>query len=111
MPKARVETWQTCAAPQTPLQRSAFLDLCTHWLVREPAEEAADAGRLTPRTTWEAGETAAVASGLGATRDELRAQCRRACALCGRADGRHAPVVANPFAQCPLALVCAACRG
>ena len=48
MPKASTSVaWQSAAAPQTPLQRGAFLDACVEWLVA-PADAAVE--RLTPRT-------------------------------------------------------------
>ena len=50
MPKPKNETWQTCATPATPLQRGAFLDLCTEWLVSDPEHAPAV---LDPRTCVE----------------------------------------------------------
>jgi hypothetical protein len=114
MPKTRTETWQTCAKPQTPLQRGAFIDLCTRWLVAaESSDGSAADGVLGVCTTYpvpDLRENARGALVLGLTHTELRARTR-ACAMCDRADADDvAAVVANPFAQCPLALVCAACR-
>lgn len=109
MPKARTETWQTAPAPQTPLQRSAFLDLCVDWLVRVDAPEEEDA-RLAPRTTWTSSPlpVGEAAPPVGLTRAELRMRATRDCAFCDARAGAR-PVVANPFAQRCLALVCDAC--
>lgn len=106
MPKTRTDTWQTCAAPQTPLQRSAFLDLCTHWLVREPPATD-EVPWLDPRTTWTA-TCASRAPSIGLTQSDLRLEQSRACAFCETAAGIR-PVVANPFTQRPLVMACAAC--
>ena len=109
MPKARTETWQTAPAPQTPLQRSAFLDLCVDWLVRAPVDAPEDV-RFVTRTTWpqEPPLTTALLAPMGLTRAELRMRTTRDCAFCDARAGAR-PVVANPFAQRCLALVCDAC--
>lgn len=110
MPKGRTDTWQTCPTPQTPLQRSAFLDLCVHWLVREPATEALTP-LLSPCTTWSssAAPSGIAASSMGLTRSDLRIEQYRGCAFCETAEGLR-PVIANPFTQRPLSMACEACR-
>ena len=105
--------------PQTPLQREAFVDACTRWLVREPdsgeTRAAAFADRTRSFVDLEAAEAAAPGAGATATRTaythaELRAQhAIGRCAMCaGTKDLR--PVVANPFAQRCVWIVCASCR-
>ena len=104
MPKPRSETWQTCATPATPLQRGAFLDLCTEWLVSDPEHAPAV---LDPRTCVEPPATHFDRQPFARTRAEVQLDYARACTLCGT-PGAHA-VVANPFAQRYLVLVCATC--
>lgn len=109
MPKPRTDTWLTAPPPQTPLQRSEFLDLCVNWLVREP-DAPDEAAKLTPLTTWPvpSAPSTPVDVPMGLTRAELRMRATRDCAFCGAREGA-VPVVANPFAQRCLALVCHQC--
>ena len=143
MPKAPSDTWQTVTSPQTPLQRGAFLNLCTHWLVRTPQMQSSDP--LDTRTTWTPAESRdgpnppstfaptfppattdsvtfdPLAIPLSMTRSELRIRSpatpgladgvmARVCGFCGSGDDPR-PVVANPYAQRYLVLVCAGCEG
>ena len=114
MPKAThrgaADTWQTCPVPQTPLQRGAFIDLCTQWLVLEPSS-VSTSPPLVPRTTWVppvASSRTAPATAIGLTRDELRMAQRRMCGFCDAEEGVRA-TVANPFTQRPLVMACTSC--
>ena len=107
MPKPRAESWRTCPPPQTPLQRGAFLDLCTAWLLQEPAAAEA-APRLTPASACAFALPDVGGEAIARTRAEMRAMGSRACAFCGGPEGKA--VVANPWAQRHLTLVCETCR-
>lgn len=108
MPKPRSETWQTCAPPQTPMQRGNFIDLCTAWLVKEPADDATPSF-LSPRTLPPPTHHAPALEGrIAYTQSELHAHSRRPCFAC-KSNDAHA-MVANPFAQRHMVLVCDACR-
>ena len=61
---------------------------------------------LDVRTTYDLKEE--MGESLGLRHAQLRGSAH-ACALCG-GQNDVAAVAANPFAQCPLALVCATCR-
>lgn len=129
--------WKTCAKPRTPLQRSAFIDLCTQWLVAQDSSPVAYApppstapetqqlgqqlGQLFPRTSYIASykRTHATATEshhpMGCTPREFRLQGSpsiRHCNICGKEDkNQHIqPVMANPFTPCLLVMVCTACR-
>lgn len=116
MTKAAAVDWRTMPAPQTPLQRAAFLDACVQWLVREPHAPGDGDGGLggsvyigepPPRAAAEA----AVASRVASTTSDLRACSpeQLACLVCGvRGEGVR-PVVSNPFAQRHISLLCRAC--
>ena len=115
MPKASTrvtDTWQTCPVPQTPLQRGAFIDLCTQWLVREPssAHSTSSTPPLVPRTSWIPPESSLTdpTSTIGLTREELRMAQRRVCGFCETQDGVRA-TVANPFTQRPFVMACTSC--
>ena len=106
------ETWRTTAMPLTPLQRGAFLDECTRWLVEEPRGDAATAALLQPRTDW-TGDVGSLPerTPVAFTAAEHTATSRRRCLLCGGLDGPMSGVVANPFAQRPIVNVCSQCVG
>lgn len=117
MPRARTDDWQAHPPPQTPLQRNAFLDVCTEWLIRPPKPEDDDVSYedfSTPAvTSFVAPSTAPAApppDGMGVTvvaytRGEFRTRASHAmCALCGNPADRT--VVGNPFAQRHLVAVC-----
>lgn len=108
MPKPKVETWQTCPFPQTPLQRGAFLDLCTEWMVQDGS--AAAPVRLSPRTSVSLPSPSAPFPCIGFGAAELRLRRERKCGFCGEGDDAF-PVLANPFTQQCMAMVCAACEG
>lgn len=109
MPKHRNDTWSTCPPPQTPLQRAAFLDLCTDWLVREP--QSSTVAHLYPPTEYEnAAPSVTIHPNVFTplTRAELRLQTRRTCTFC-RSDSNTVPLVANSFAQRYLTIMCNDC--
>jgi hypothetical protein len=115
MPRAATANggdWQSCPVPQTPLQRGAFLDLCTKWLTAAHDDAVAEEEALAVRTTHEgAAPGRAPQRALGLARADLALHQARACATCGAHDDDDlAPVVVNPFARAPLALLCARCR-
>lgn len=114
--KPRVETWQTCPTPETPMQRSAFLDLCVQWLVQEPLEEDADV--LETRTTLLDGvdpfavAMPADACPIAATKVEARLlQHVPRCSLCDGDDAAGGvSIMANPCAQRSLVTLCGRCH-
>jgi hypothetical protein len=113
MPSARTAresvTWQTAPPPQTPLQRSAFLDMCVQWLIREPDGPVED-DALVPRTTWDGPTTPEAGSshdGFGLRKSEVPEV--RQCAMCGGDDALRT-VTANPFAHRYCIVVCATCH-
>ena len=114
MPKARAtptgcDSWQNCPPPQTPLQQCAFLDLCTKWLVQEPALNHKPSDRLEERTLWTRAHPAHCVSRMAHTHSELRTQVAQTCAFCKEMSGVR-PVVANAFAQRCFILLCERCR-
>lgn len=108
MPKPRNDTWQTCPNPQTPLQRGAFLDLCTDWLVRQPSDPTDDA--LEGNALSYEGPSASASASIGHTQVDLRVCDSRRCDICeAETDDLHT-VLANPFAQLYLVVVCGKCH-
>ena len=98
--------------PQTPLQRSAYLNACTQWLVREPDASRGTATVLAHRTVSLAGTSGGVVEGDAGTSifslTELARIQRKVCLLCGsEADLRV--VIANPFVIRSTVAVCQAC--
>ena len=95
MPCTRTDDWQAHPPPQTPLQRNAFLDVCTEWLIRLQSYEDDDVSYedfSTPTaTSFVAPSTAPAApppDGMVATvvayEGEFRTRAPHAtCALCG----------------------------
>ena len=110
MPKL---TWQTAPRPETPLQRSAFLDLCVDWLVRgeAPRQHEGDPPFETRTTCTPPPPFVTPERALGITSADLRTRGERVCAFCEDRSRSARPVLANPFAQKPWALVCEACMG
>ena len=104
MPKAGTVSWQTAPAPQTPLQRGAFLDACVEWLVVAPSADESE--RLAPRTAAVVDGTCA-SGGWGDTRSGMRLGART-CGFCGRGTGVRVSV-GNPFAGKPWVAVCESC--
>ena len=104
MPKATPVTWQTATAPQTPLQRGAFLDACVEWLVAAPLDHEA---HLAPRTAAsDAAGPMALPPGWGDARGGTRLGARP-CTFCGHSSGA---TLGNPFAGTPWIFVCRSCR-
>ena len=105
--------WTTSATPQTPLQKGAFLKMCTEWLVSPP--QANGEGETEFTTTSSANVTAryptaeVVSPQIAFTQSELNSQSVFKCFFCGSVKGVH-PVIANPFAQQHIILLCDACR-
>lgn len=110
MPKTRnadAVSWDTCPSPQTPLQREAFLLLCTDWLARQTGDaEAAPFGTRTamlpaPADVPNEGHFAVALA-------ELRlSNARDVCSICKGPRAR--PAVANPFTHRHLVQACKAC--
>lgn len=117
MPRSRCgETWQNCSAPQTGLQRNVFMDKCTDWFVRMPLKDALPGEEsrrvFEPERRTQFHQTMMrhpPATSIGLTHTELRMHTARPCAFCDADDAQ--PVMANPFAQRGLVLVCLKCRG
>ena len=111
MPKTRTNSdataWDTCPPPQTPLQREAFLLLCTDWLARQTgdAQPAVFGNRTVPLA---APASAPAAGQFAMSLAELRlTRAHDACSICD-APGA-APAVANPFTHRHLVRACEAC--
>lgn len=112
MPRGRVDasSWNTSPSPQTPLQRSAFIDTCTLWLTQEPPEDDDHVDTLlTPRSSSHVVVGGSLPPRSVYTLSEIRIHTQRPCFFCARPSGA-APVVANPYAQRHLVLTCDACR-
>lgn len=115
MPKA-TDSWETSTPPATPLQREAFMEACTQWLVSEPRGEAHDPGDAAfavPTRAPVAPETACVArdsTTIGRNEEETRSLATVPCDLCGDVSGARAIIVANPFTKGCFVVVCAQCR-
>ena len=106
MPKAAPIAWQTAAAPQTPLQRSAFMDACVEWLVTSQPTD--DVARLTPRTAAvDTSIPVAHTHAWGDTRSGAHMGVRP-CAFCGHSC--RASTLGNPFAGAPWVFVCRSCH-
>ena len=86
------------AVPQTPLQRSAYLDTCTSWLTSEPSL----GDHQIASTQFSEGTTTTL-------RFEASAESRELCVLC-RQHPSSVPVIANPFTQCFRIYVCTSCN-
>lgn len=105
------KTWREHPPPQTPLQRGAFLDACTAWLVAEPP--ACTDAHLTVPTECPPVPDAAVGCDDAVARAAAYERDARPwlCAACGArvAAADASPFVANPFShQCTVTL-CPAC--
>jgi hypothetical protein len=112
MPKSKNESWHDCVTPETPLQRGVFIDKCTEWLVKESANES-EGAKVFPmehrtRRTEERATSVPPLTLIGLTRTEVRLQHLKPCAFCDEKDGSKA-LVANPFSQKDLILVCDNC--
>ena len=105
MPKR--SEWTDLPPPATPLQRAAYLDACTAWLVAEP--DAAD-DALEVRTA----PTASIVGdecddALARSRDRARDARPWRCAACGARVGEdRRMLIANPFSQQCVVATCAA---
>ena len=114
MPRPRAESWLSHTPPQTPLQRIAYLDTCTKWLVCEPDDAGGDAlcaltryiGPEPPTVDPAAGATRAIATSLSDV--HVMPSARKTCAMCG-STGAVDIVCVNPYAQQPVVLLCAKC--
>ena len=100
MPRSRTDDWRTRPPPATPLERGAFLDACTAWLVAEPVEVTSDA--IDTRTTSTVNLPRTEHLGMVArTHSEFQAH------VAGHPECSGAGVVACPFAQ--RCVVCSRC--
>ena len=113
MPKTRAGealTWDTCPPPQTPLQREAFLNLCTDWLAKQTGDEvpavfSARTAPVSPLPDPPEGTSELFAR----SRTEIRIRSEReTCVFCGAPGARLA--MANPFSHRHLVLACSACK-
>lgn len=118
--------WTTVNLPSTPAERNAYLAACTEWLVTcatdldsndswtctsLPPELRmdADGGEATGR--HESPFFTTPQSGLFVSPSELCVLLGAPCILCQDwVDEHQEPVIANPFAQRRLVLVCERCR-
>lgn len=110
-PRARTDDWTSLEKPTTPLQRGAFLDACTAWLVAEPAWTD-DAVEVLEHCTVPAMRPPRRHGGdvLAITHAEVFPLDDRACAFCGGNVDLRA-IEANPFTQRCVVVVCVACLG
>lgn len=114
MPRPRAESWLSQTPPQTPLQRIAYLDTCTKWLVCEPDD--ADEHALCAPTKYIGPKPPAVAPAAGAPRAiatslsgvHVMSSAQKTCAMCGSA-GAMGIVCVNPYAQQSVVLLCGSC--
>lgn len=115
MPRGRTETpWSEIPVPATPLQRGAYLDACTAWLVQDATRvtviplEVPTTDPLTTRRHMEVGSDDASSRPLSGRFDRRNWRCVACHSEVATADA--APQIGNPFAQNCLVVACAACR-
>lgn len=103
MPKQKGDDWRGADPPTTPLQRNAFLDRCTAWLVAEPrstdVEDAIECRTTNPHSRQRD------AHHLSMTLREVQST-RQTCFVCGGTE-KLQRVTANPFTQRCMVTVCA----
>jgi hypothetical protein len=98
--------------PQTPHQRSAYIDACTAWLVAVQMDAGRDDARLLTRTRPAVTPTADVGVDGVVSRLNVDRHIDRGwmCILCGAPHREGGKVVlANPFAQQSVVHMCDAC--
>ena len=110
-PNVQTTSWHEVPTPDTSLQRSAYILMCTQWLVspceRIPAPFVdsslwTESNNETPHSLR---DHAVVAR----THTEWRTHAHATCLMCNART--HEAVVVNPFTPRCIVTVCAACRG
>lgn len=107
MPK-RGERWSDIPPPSTPLQRGAYLDACTAWMVSEPDHPVSD--DLEIQTTDPIRHVYAGCDD-GVSRSFCNRRDRRSwkCVVCHVEVTDSRPQIGNPFAQHCLVVTCQDC--
>ena len=97
------ETWKEGQAPQTPLQRTSFVDSCVKWLTKDitPQEAVFEVYTTYPNAVQPN------AFPMVQTHEEQRSD---RCAFCGDANhGLLQTLTVNPFTPRCLVTVCSKC--
>ena len=107
MPNRRTtDTWRSAPVPETPLQKGAFIDLCTKWIVQEPEIE-----KEPPLATTNLSFPISYSKKLSSssfTQSELMFAKNTICIVC-QSDQEIRNILANPFTVRSIISVCNQC--